>query len=54
MTQYSVAILEKDPAIFGGSRLVLGHLACSDLVNITLLDHLGGSTANFSGGRLYV
>jgi hypothetical protein len=39
MIQYGVAALEKDPAISCGLRLVLDHLACSESINITLLDH---------------
>ncbi len=39
MIQYGVAALEKDPAISYGLRLVLDHLACSEPINITLLDH---------------
>jgi hypothetical protein len=40
MIQYGVAALEKDPAISCGLRLVLDHLACSESINITLLNHL--------------
>ena len=39
MTQYGVAALEKEQAIPFGLRLVLGHLRCSEPINISLFDH---------------
>ena len=35
MTQYGVAVLEKDPAILFGLRLVLNHLGGYEFINIT-------------------
>jgi len=42
MTQYCVATLEKDAAIFFAQLLVLDHLVSSEPVNTTLIDHWGG------------
>ena len=39
MTQYGVAVLEKEPAILCGRRLVLGHLGRSEHGNITLKEY---------------
>jgi hypothetical protein len=36
MIQFAVAVLEKDPAILCGLRLVLNHLGGSESINITL------------------
>jgi hypothetical protein len=39
MIQYGVAVLEKDPAILYGLRLVLNHLGGSESINPALSDH---------------
>ena len=40
MIQYGVAVLEKDPAILFGLRLVLNHLGGSESVNNTVKEHV--------------
>jgi hypothetical protein len=39
MIQSGIAVLEKDPAISCGRRLVLNHLAGSEPINITLVEY---------------
>jgi hypothetical protein len=39
MIQSGVAVLEKDPAISCGRRLVSNHLAGSEPMNITLMEY---------------
>jgi len=39
MIQYGVAVLEKDPAILCGLRLVLNHLGGSESINTIMKEH---------------
>ena len=39
MIQYGVAVLEKDPAILCGLRLVLNHLGGSESINTALTEY---------------
>ena len=45
MIQYGVAVLEKDPAILFGLRLVLNHLGGSEYINIAAQEHYSSNSS---------